>query len=257
LANLSSGPVFRYVGLSSGLIAGASTIRASATTPAASPGRGTRLDAAPERADLRLDRNGAADHFQHAPDAQLHHARVAQEILEPDESYDVVLCREGLMFATDPVGAAGEIRRVLRPHGRVAVAVCGPWERNSWLGLVFDAVAVELKRPVPPPGVPSPFSLEDPERLRSVLLDAGLTEVAISELEVPSRSASFDEWWTRTSALAGPLAQILASLPEAAIRSIGDRLRETTAAYWTSAGLEFPGVSLVASAYRGGRQATT
>jgi ubiquinone/menaquinone biosynthesis C-methylase UbiE len=42
---------------------------------------------------------------------------------QPDQAYDVVLCREGLMFALDPARALGEIRRVLRPGGRVALAV--------------------------------------------------------------------------------------------------------------------------------------
>ena len=57
-----------------------------------------------------------------------------ERIDEPDASYDVVLCREGLMFAPDPARAAREIRRVLRPGGRVAIAVWGPRERNPWLG---------------------------------------------------------------------------------------------------------------------------
>src|SRR2546421_1554246 len=58
-----------------------------------------------------------------------------EQIEQPDDSYDVVLCREGLMFAPDPARAAGEIRRVLRPGGRVALAVWGPRERNPWLGV--------------------------------------------------------------------------------------------------------------------------
>ena len=48
-----------------------------------------------------------------------------ESIDEGDDAYDVVLCREGLMFATDPARAAREIRRVLRPGGRVAIAVWG------------------------------------------------------------------------------------------------------------------------------------
>ena len=65
----------------------------------------------------------------------------------------------------------------------------------------------------------------------------------------PLRAASFEDWWERTSALAGPLAKILASLPgPAAMRCA--RLREATAAYATPAGLEFPGVSLIAAARR-------
>ena len=71
---------------------------------------------------------------------------------EPDASYDVVLCREGLMFALDPEGAAREITRVLRPGGRFAVAVWGPPASNPWLTVVFDAVGAVTGRTVPPRG---------------------------------------------------------------------------------------------------------
>ena len=139
-----------------------------------------------------------------------------EEIDEPSGSYDVVLCREGLMFATDPARAAREIQRVLRPGGRVALAVWGARERNPWLGLVLDAVSAQIGAPVPPPGVPSPFSLGDAGRVAALLADAGLSDVVVSELPTPLRAGSFEEWWSRTSTLAGPLAKVLASLPEAA-----------------------------------------
>ena len=42
-----------------------------------------------------------------------------EEIDEPDASFDVVLCREGLMLVADPARAAAEVRRVLAPGGRV------------------------------------------------------------------------------------------------------------------------------------------
>ena len=165
-----------------------------------------------------------------------------ERIDEPDASYDVVLCREGLMFATDPAAAAIEIRRVLRPGGRFAIAVWGPRERNPWLGVVFDAVAAELGRPVPPPGIPGPFSLSDADRLSALLGD-----VPVEELPVPLRAATFEEWWERTSALAGPLTAILGGLPARAKASLAARVRAASAAYETADGLEFPGVSLLAS----------
>ena len=49
----------------------------------------------------------------------------ARGIDEPDASYDVVLCREGLMFALEPARAVAEIRRVLRPGG-ASRSPCGP-----------------------------------------------------------------------------------------------------------------------------------
>jgi SAM-dependent methyltransferase len=173
-----------------------------------------------------------------------------ERIEQPADAYDVVLCREGLMFATDPARAASEIRRVLRPGGRVALAVWGPRERNPWLGLVFDAVSAQLGRPVPPPGIPGPFSLGDSDRLAGLLSAAGLADVTVSELSVPLRAGSFEEWWVRTSALAGPLAKVLTSLPEPAKQALRTHLHEATSAYRTPAGLEFPGVSLIAAARR-------
>src|SRR5262245_42860373 len=90
------------------------------------------------------------------------HTRVLdlEELDEPDASFDVVVCREGLMLVSDPARAAGEIRRVLRPGGRAAITVWGPRERNPWLSTVFAAVAAELGAPMPPPGVPHPFTLD-------------------------------------------------------------------------------------------------
>lgn len=173
-----------------------------------------------------------------------------ERIGQPDGSYDVVFCREGLMLVPDPAKAAGEIRRVLRPGGRAAIAVWGPRERNPWLGLVLDAVSAQAGRPFPPPGLPGPFSLSDREQLEAVLVGAGLESVQITELSTPARSGSVEEWLTRTLALAGPLANLVASLPEAARVALTARLRKAVSSFVTPAGVDIPGVTLLASARR-------
>ncbi len=173
-----------------------------------------------------------------------------ERIEQADGSFDVVLCREGLMLVPEPARAAREIRRVLRPGGRVAIAVWGPRERNPWLGVVLDALSAQVGKQVPPPGIPGPFSLDDAGRLAGVLAAAGLTEVAVSECPTPLRAGSFEEWWTRTSDLAGPLARVVASLPEAATQALRARLLEAVRPYETPAGLDFPGVTLLAVARR-------
>jgi ubiquinone/menaquinone biosynthesis C-methylase UbiE len=173
-----------------------------------------------------------------------------EAIDEPNDSYDAVLCREGLMLVPDPARAVGEITRVLRPGGRIALAVWGPRARNPWLGVVFDAAGAELGAPVPPPGVPGPFSLDDADRLVQLLGDAGLVHVEAGEVPAPYRATSAEEWWSRTIALSGPLGQRLAALPEPSARAVFERARAAISEYETPVGLDIPGVSLVAGATR-------
>ncbi|HEY1479456.1 MAG TPA: class I SAM-dependent methyltransferase [Gaiellales bacterium] len=173
-----------------------------------------------------------------------------EEIDEPDASFDVVLCREGLMLATDPVRAAREIRRVLRPGGRVALSVWGPRARNPWLGAMFDAASEQFGAPVPPPGTPQPFSLEDRGGLVELLTDAGLDEVSVDELATPYEADSAEQWWQRTAGLAGPLARRIAELPAEDAAALRARAIGNVARYETPAGLVIPGVCLIASACR-------
>ncbi len=173
-----------------------------------------------------------------------------EAIAEDDASFDVVLCREGLMFAVDPDRAAGEIHRVLRREGRVAVAVWGPQHDNPWLDIVFDAINSVTGLHVPPPGVPGPFALQDQSRLRAILDGAGFAEVIIEAVPTPLRSPSFEQWWTRTSALAGPLAAVVAHLDVDTSTALQHKLRQAVAPYTTTSGLELPGLTLLASANR-------
>ena len=169
------------------------------------------------------------------------------DIGEPDAAFDVVLCRDGLQFAMEPGRAVREIARVLRPGGRVGLALWAAREHNPWLGLVLDAASEQLGRPMPPPGVPGPFSLSDADRVRTLLRDAGFDQVVIEELPVPLRPPTVDAWWAATTSLAGPLAAIIASLPEAASAELQARAREKVAPYVTEDGLELPGLALLAS----------
>ncbi len=173
-----------------------------------------------------------------------------EQIDQPDESYDAVLCREGLMFAFDPAQAAREIRRVVRTDGRVALSVWGPPDTNPWLKVVFDVVSAVVGMPMPPPGIPGPFSLGDGRVVGDLLCDAGFDDVSVTDVSTPLHADSFDEWWTRTSSLAGPLANIVASLPEDTERVLRARLHEAVVAFQTPTGLEFPGVTLLATAQR-------
>jgi len=177
--------------------------------------------------------------------------RDLERIDEPEGSYDTVLCRHGLMLVVDPAAAAAEIRRVLRPGGRAVVAVWGPRERNPWLTALFDAVSAHTGAPVPPPGIPQPFSLDEAGLLADVLAAGGLSDVRVQEVPVVMRSPTFAQWWDGRAALAGPLAKILATRPPETVAAMQDTARPLVAPYETPAGgYEIPGVNLLAVATR-------
>jgi len=171
-----------------------------------------------------------------------------EDIAQPDNSFDVVFCREGLMLVQDPGRALQEIRRVLRPNGRLAFTVWGPRADNPWLNVIFEAMSVQVGAPMPPPGMPHPFSLDHTSKLANLMAGSGLSDVSISELPTPYKAASANEWWERCCALAGPMARKLASLPEEAQQALRTRACEAIYRYQTKNGLEIPGVSLLVGA---------
>jgi ubiquinone/menaquinone biosynthesis C-methylase UbiE len=200
----------------------------------------TLSDVAPQMTAIAAARSQERD-LTNVSVAELELERIDQ----PDESFDVVLCREGIMLVPEPARAAGEIRRVLRPGGRAAVSVWGARDRNPWLTAMLDAVGAQLGGEFPPPGVPGPLALGEGDKLGTVLTEGGFDQIEVTEIEVPWHGASFDEWWNRTKALAGPVAKLLEAQPEEAVEAIRAHARESLSRYETAGGLEIPGVSLI------------
>ena len=189
---------------------------------------------------------------QRADARNLANVRTAQIDIEnidfPDASFDAVLCREGLMLVPDPAAAVHDAHRVLVPGGRAAFAVWGPRDRNPWLGILLDAITATLGIPVPPPGMPGPFSLSDYGKLEGLLSSAGFDDISVREVLTPMTAASFDDWWSVVPSLAGPLGPLLASQPAdvgSAIRAEAetalDQFRTQTGSF------ELPGLSFVGS----------
>lgn len=173
-----------------------------------------------------------------------------EQIDYAENTFDAVLCREGLMLVPDPASAVREARRILRPDGRAVFTVWGPRDRNPWLGLLFDAISAQLGVEIPPPGVPGPFSLEADGALEALLRNAGFTDVAVREIPTPMHATSVDEWWSLVPSLAGPIAQLLASLPAEVIAGVRAHADAALAKFATPDGYELPGVNILGAGRR-------
>ncbi len=214
-------------------------------------GRVVLSDVAPEMVAIASTRAGRRDDVGGVAGQVSAQVLDLEQIDMPGDSFDIVVCREGLMFALDPVKAVREIARVLRPGGRAAIAVWGPRDRNPWLAVLADAVSQHTGTPVPPTGTPGPFSLSADGALETTLTAAGLEQVSLQQVDVPTHDASFDDYWQLRTDLAGPLKQRLADLPDQDMIAIREMVRERLSRYQTSDGLRIPGLAYVGSARRG------
>ncbi len=148
----------------------------------------------------------------------------AQQLELPDGDFDRVLCRFGYMLMADPQQALRESARVLRPDGRLVLAVWGVAEENPWLSLIIDALIDHLNAPPPEPGTPGPFSLGGIDRLRTLVEKAGLVDVEIEAIETKQTYDSLEGWWEEILEVSGPLAAMLKALPDEDRGSIHSRV---------------------------------
>ncbi len=91
----------------------------------------------------------------------------AQALPFPDASFDAVACAFGLMFPPDKHAVIREMRRVVRPGGKVVLSVWDSLETNPASKLLYDmAMALVPEDPISFMGIP--FSLHDTAALREL-----------------------------------------------------------------------------------------
>ncbi len=167
----------------------------------------------------------------------------------PVASIDAVLCRWGYMLMADPAAALSETRRVLRPGGRVALAVWDALEQNPWAQL--PALELRERGLAPPPaqGTPGPFALGDRERVRALLDDAGFSDTRVEALPLVREHVDFEQFWDVTLDLSRSFHDTVMSRNPDEIDAIKASLAARFEPFTSSDGrLEIPALTLVAAA---------
>jgi SAM-dependent methyltransferase len=173
----------------------------------------------------------------------------AEWIDMPVASVDAVLCRWGYMLMADPSAALAETRRVLRPGGRLALAVWDAIEHNPWARLPALELIERGLSAAPAPGTPGPFALGSHERVVELLERAGFAEARVEMLDLHRRHASFEELWDSTLDLSRTFHDAVLGRPEPEIAEIESSLAVRFQPYVDADGaVEIPARTLVASA---------
>lgn len=109
------------------------------------------------------------------------------EIALPEGEFDFVFARFGTMFFANPVAGLRNMRRALKPGGRMAHIVWRQRADNPWLSMAKDVVLQFL----PEPGAdaatcgPGPFSMANEEMVRGMMKAAGYDEVEFRRVDAP------------------------------------------------------------------------
>lgn len=109
------------------------------------------------------------------------------EVALPEGGFDFVFARFGTMFFANPVAGLRNMRKALRPGGRMTHIVWRTSTDNPWLSMAKDVVL----RFLPPPGDdartcgPGPFSMSDEPTVRRMMKIAGYEDITFERVDAP------------------------------------------------------------------------
>lgn len=206
-------------------------------------GRLISTDFSPEMVDVARRRSAEL-----GLDNVEHRTMDAENIELEDDSVDGVLCRWGYMLMAEPAAAFAETRRVLRPGGRLVLAVWRGPEQNPWVSLAGRVLVQRGHVPPPDPDAPSMFALSNDERLRSLLGGAGFSDVELEDVPVLFVSSDIDDYVATATDTGGGFAKAWGEASDEERVAIKEELAAAFLPFERDGGYELPGLALVAVA---------
>ena len=146
-----------------------------------------------------------------------------------DSVFDAVICQFGLMFFPDRCAALTEIRRLLRPGGRVALTVWGPPDRAPFAGIMARALGEEL--PTARAELLLPFALANPMELHRLLELAGFRDNRVDQETRLAHFESVADFLEPYEQGGGRLGQAYIQLTPAARAAVRQNLMTQLAAF--------------------------
>jgi ubiquinone/menaquinone biosynthesis C-methylase UbiE len=166
----------------------------------------------------------------------------AEQLDWPDADFDVVLCALGLMYLPDAEAAVREMRRVVRPGGRIVLAIWGERARCGWASL-FPIVDAEVASEV----CPLFFRLGQADALARACTQAGFEQVAEQRIASTLVYAS-DQEACRAAFVGGPVALAWSRFDAAQRARVEARYLASIAGWKLGDGYAVPGEFVVVSA---------
>jgi len=172
----------------------------------------------------------------------------AERLTLPDASFDAAISRLGLMYLPDLQKGLAEIRRVLKPGGRLAAVVFTAPEKSPFFSIPVKLIRERRGLPPPEPGQPGPFSLGAPGVFTRHLAKAGFQDIAEQVLEAPVRFANVEECMKWRREASGTMQQMLSGLEESEKETIWSEIADALRAFEGPEGFLSPCELMICSA---------
>ena len=132
------------------------------------------------------------------------------------QSFDLAFSQLGVMFFADPVAAFTNIRRAVKPGGRIVFCCWRHPVEHLW-AFIPESAAKPFLPPSPPadPSAPGRYSFQNEDRIKSVLLQSGFHAPALTKLDAPIFAGATPQEAAASLIDAGPLQRSLANVDEA------------------------------------------
>jgi ubiquinone/menaquinone biosynthesis C-methylase UbiE len=132
----------------------------------------------------------------------------AEALSFDEETFDAILCRQGLQFLPDVSGTLKRFHTFLKRDGRLAAAVWGPPDTVQFARPV-SVILTALDPPTPPPGRPGIFALADRPALERLVADSGFRKVKTGTVTAIYETASSEDFTQWAQDVAPPIANLL------------------------------------------------
>lgn len=131
-----------------------------------------------------------------------------------DNTFDAISCRLGFMFFPDVFLATKELRRVLKPGGRIATTVWGSPHKNYWATCIMENIKKHIEIPELKEGTPNVFRCSEDRFISNLFAKVGFKNIIEKEIIGEMKYKNAEEYWDFMTSIAAPIVDVFQSTEE-------------------------------------------
>lgn len=158
-----------------------------------------------------------------------------------DDTFDAAISRFGVMFFPSPADAIREMLRVLKPGGKLALAVWHFAERNPFHYSLSRVIDRHVESPPLAPDALDAFRYASPGKLRGIFREAGVADARERLLRFSIEAPmSVEEFWMLRLEISEKIREKIAKLSKDQMTEVRRRALESLGEFSTASGMSFP-----------------